>query len=119
MSSVGTLYNWRTNATNKPEYYLLTKKVKANAGEFKTETFQVGSFSKFLTLELNDPNIIEIESIKDTNGDLYNEVPYLAQDTIFEKKSNDASNDPDLYSYNQQTPYLLKIKNLILKRASL
>ena len=100
------------NATNKPEYYLLTKKVKANAGEFKTETFQVGSFSKFLTLELNDPNIIEIESIKDANGDLYNEVPYLAQDTIFEPIENIASKDPELHGFNESTPYLLKLKKV-------
>ncbi len=100
------------NTTNQPEYYLLTKKVKASAGEFKTETFEIGSFSKFLTLELNDPNIISIESIIDSNGDRYDEVPYLAQDTVFEAVENIASNDPELHGFNESTPYLLKLKRV-------
>ena len=100
------------NTTNQPEYYLLTKKVKASAGEFKTETFEIGSFSKFLTLELNDPNIISIESIIDSNGDRYDEVPYLAQDTLFEAVENIASNDPELHGFNESTPYLLKLKRV-------
>jgi len=100
------------NATNQPEYYLLTKKVKASAGEFKTESFPVGSFSKFLTLELNDPNIISIESITDSDGNKYDEVPYLAQDTLFEPVENIASNDPELHGFNESTPYLLKLKRV-------
>jgi len=100
------------NSTNQPEYYLLTKKVKASAGEFKTETFPVGSFSKFLTLELNDPNIISIESITDSDGNRYDEVPYLAQDTLFEPIENIASNDPELHGFNESTPYLLKLRRV-------
>ena len=48
------------NLNNKPEYYLLNKRVKAHSGEIKKEIFEIGSYSKFLTLTLNDTDIIEI-----------------------------------------------------------
>ena len=36
----------------------------------------------------------------------------LAQDTVFIDEINNAANDPELYQYNHQTPYLLKIKKV-------
>ena len=53
--------------------------------------------------------IISIESIKDSDGNEYYEVPYLAQDIIFKETENIGTNDPDLLGFNNQTPYLLKI----------
>ena len=100
------------NVTNKPEYYLLKKKGKAYSGEFKTKNYVIDSYEKFLTLELNDPNIIGIESIVDGDGNRYHEVPYLAQDTVFEAVENIASNDPELHGFNESTPYLLKLKRV-------
>ena len=100
------------NSTNKPEYYLLKKRAKAHSATIETESFNVGSFTKFLTLELSNQNIIEIISIIDSNGDKYHEVPYLAQDTLFEAVENIASNDPELHGFNESTPYLLRLKRV-------
>ncbi len=98
--------------SNNPEYYLLKKSVKAISGETKTQTFEIGSPERFKTLTLFDSNIISIESIKDSEGKEYFEVPYLAQDTIFEEVENIGANDPELLGFNQQTPYLIKIKKV-------
>ena len=65
-----------------------------------------------LTLELFDTNIISIESIIDSSGKEYTEVPYLAQSTVFEEVENTAANDPELHQYNAQTPFLLKLKKV-------
>ena len=100
------------NTTNKPEYYLLKKSCKAYSGEFKQQTFQINEYEKFLTLELNDPDIIEISEIVDGDGNKYHEVPYLAQDTVFEAVQNIASKDPELHGFNESTPYLLKLKKV-------
>ena len=35
------------NSTNKPEYYLLKKRAKAHSATIETESFDVGSFTKF------------------------------------------------------------------------
>ena len=100
------------NATNKPEYYLLKKKVKAFSGEIKTVDFTAGTYEKFRQFELNDEYIIGIDSIVDNNGDKWTEVPYLAQDTIFDAVENIASKDPALHGYNETSPYLLKVKKV-------
>ncbi len=97
------------NGTN-PEYYLLKKSTKAISGERKTQTFTIGAPEQFKTLTLFDSNIISIESVIDSDGNEYYEVPYLAQDTIFEEIENTGANDSELQQYNQQTPYLLKLK---------
>ena len=99
-------------SNNQPEYYLLKKKVKAISAELKTKTISVGSPTKFLTLDIEDTNIIGIESVVDSDGNTYTEVPYLAQETVFEDVPNVAANDPELDQYNNQTPYLLRIKKV-------
>jgi hypothetical protein len=96
--------------SNNPEYYLLKKSTKAISGERKTQTFTVGAPEQFKTLTLFDSNVISIESVIDSEGNEYYEVPYLAQDTIFEEIENTGANDSELNQYNQQTPYLLKLK---------
>ena len=101
---------YQYDSSNNPEYYLLKKKVKAISAERKSKTFTAGAAQQFLTFTLFDQNIISIESMTDSEGNSWYEVPYLAQDTIFEEKSNNAANDPDLHAYNGQTPYLLKLK---------
>ena len=103
---------YQYDGSGNPEYFLLKKSVKAISAESKTTTFSAGAPIQFLTFTLFDQNIIEIESIIDGDGNEYHEVPYLAQDTIFEEKENNAANDPDLHGFNAQTPYLLKIKKV-------
>tara|TARA_R110000796_G_scaffold20288_4_gene60533 strand:+ start:397 stop:2289 length:1893 start_codon:yes stop_codon:yes gene_type:complete len=103
---------YQYDSSNNPQYFLLKKSVNAISAEIKTQTFTIGDVEKFKTLTLFDTNIISIESIVDSDGNVYSEVPYLAQDTIFEPIENTAANDPDLQSYNQQTPYLLKLKKV-------
>ena len=103
-----TVYSFDGN--NNPQYYLLKRTTKAISGETKSQTFTIGSVEKFKTIELFDNNIISIESIIDSEGNNWNEVPYLAQDTIFEEIENTGANDPELKQYNNQTPFLLKLK---------
>ncbi len=98
--------------SDNPEYFLLRKTVKSISATTKTTTFTVGDPEQFLTQTIFDPNIISIEKIEDSDGNEYHEVPYLAQDTIFEEVTNNAANDPDLHGFSQQTPYLLKVKKV-------
>ena len=103
---------YQYDGSDNPEYYLLKKSTKVISGTTKTKTFSIGSAESFKTLSLFDSNIISIESIIDSNGNEYTEVPYLAQDTVFEEVENTGANDPILQQYNQQTPYLLKLKKV-------
>jgi len=107
-----TVSVYQYDSLNNPEYYLLKKQTLGVSAKIKTQTFSVGAAQQFKTLTLFDTNIISIESVVDTNGNIYSEVPYLAQDTIFEEITNTGANDPELKSFNQQTPYLLKLKRV-------
>jgi len=58
------------------------------SGIEETELITVGSFTRFLTVELADSNITEIVSVVDSEGHEYFEVDYLSQDTIFRSVAN-------------------------------
>ena len=103
---------YQINGSGNPQYYLLKKSSKVISAERKTTTFNIGASQKFLKLNLNDSNIIGIEKIEDSEGNIYSEVDYLAQDTVFEEQINTYANDPNLYSDSQSTPYLMKIKTV-------
>ncbi len=96
--------------TKQPTYYLLKKQVQAVSGEIVTRTFTFGSPIAYDKIVLPETNIIDIISITESDGDNWYEVPYLAQDTIFESVPNLAENDPDLYLYRASSPNLLKMK---------
>ena len=98
--------------TNEPLKYLLKKSVKAISGKPVSKVFTVGSPERFLTLNIKDTDIISIESITDSDNNSYTEVPYLAQETVFEEVLNVSSNDPVLSQYNDEVPFLLKTKKV-------
>lgn len=68
--------------TLQPSTYLVTKTVKATAGALKTQTFTFGNPTKFSNITIADPNITEIISVVDSDGNNWYEVDFLAQDTI-------------------------------------
>ena len=103
---------YQFDGSGNPEYYLLEKVVPSISGDIRNQTFTIGAAERFKTLTLFDNNIISIEKIVDSEGNEYHEVPYLAQDTIFEQITNNAANDPVLHQYNHETPYLLKLKKV-------
>ena len=96
----------------QPDYFLLKKTVKAISADIKTATFSIQGAERFKTISLEDSNIIEIQSITDSEGNNWTEVPYLAQETIFEEVPNNEAYDPDLPQYNGQIPYLLRTKKV-------
>ena len=102
------------DANGNPIYFLAKKQVKAISATTKTTDFVIGPSERFKKLQLTDVDspIIGIESIVDNNGNTWYEVPYLAQDTIFEKVENTQYNDPDSTVYATEVPYLLKLKRI-------
>jgi hypothetical protein len=97
-------------STKLPIYYLLKKQVRAVSGEVKTQSFSFSSPVAYDKIVLPDSNVIEIISVTESDGDNWYEVPFLAQDTIFESVPNLLENDPDLYQYRSSAPSLLKLR---------
>jgi hypothetical protein len=98
------------NTTKQPVYYLLKKQSNAVSGEVKTATFTFGTPIAYDKVVLPETNVIEIISVQESDGDFWYEVPYLAQDTIFDTVPNLAENDPELSAYRSSSPSLLKLK---------
>ena len=96
--------------TNSPEFYLLKKTRKAISATIQTKTFTFGSIERFQTIELNDSNIIQVLDIIDSNGNEWDEVPYLAQEMIFDTIKNTNPNDPNTYTDGSEVPYLLQLR---------
>lgn len=100
-----------STSANKPQYYLLKKQVQAISGQVKSLNFSIGEPQKFTTLTLEDTNVIEIINIVDSDGNKWYEVPYLAQETIFDDMQNSSVNSPNTSQYND-VPYILKLKKV-------
>ena len=107
-----TVSVYSVDGSNNPNFYLLKKTAKASAGTLKSAAFTFTTPEKFATIQIQDTNIIEIVKVTDSDGNRWYEVPYLAQETIFDPVTNTAANDPTLAQYNETTPYLLKNKKV-------
>jgi len=94
---------------NTPEFYLLKKRIKAVSGQVVTTTYNFGAAKRFDKILIEDIDAIEVVSIVDSDLNEWYEVPYLAQDIIYESIANTAQNDPELSVFTE-VPYLVKLK---------
>ena len=79
----------RTNtSTGAPTYYAIKAYGEVVSGYFSRETVTVGAYERFKKVTLTNPNISEIISVIDSEGNEYFEVDYLAQDMIFKEIPN-------------------------------
>ena len=97
------------SSNNVPVTYLLKKGVRASSGTTDTEFFTFNTAEKYKRISLGRTEVLEILSCKDSDGNDWYEVPYLAQDTVFTDMENTSKNDDQLYTYSDQAPYLLKL----------
>ena len=85
--------------------FQLKKQVKAISAEVKTKTEPASNFEKFKTVTIADSNILGVLSITGSDGEVWTEVPYLAQDTVYEENTNTGT-DSNL------VPYSLTLKKI-------
>ena len=82
-----------TNAQDgKATSYAVKAMGRVISGELDQQSFNIGDFTRFLTVSLADPNITEIVSVVDSEGHEYFQVDYLSQDTIFRSVVNGVIN---------------------------
>ncbi|MHA1952192.1 MAG: hypothetical protein ACW987_20300, partial [Candidatus Thorarchaeota archaeon] len=72
------------SVTGLPTHFALRKPVDIVAGKTTEESFIIGDFEQFKTIELGEEDVIEIISAFDSEGNEWIEVDYLAQDTVFD-----------------------------------
>jgi len=94
---------------NVPVTYLLKKSAKIESGDTKTEYFSFSNAEKYSRIALAEQDVTEIISCTDDDGNNWYEVGYLAQDSVFADMENDGLNDPDLATFSDSAPYLLRL----------
>jgi len=92
-------------ANGYPAEYRLTKRVGAISGELKTLTYDIGNAEKFLTISIDDTNIVGVLDITDNDGHTWYEVPFLGQDTVYEDQTNTATD-------KNVVPSILRLKKV-------
>jgi hypothetical protein len=92
-------------------YYLLKKTTKAISAEIKSTTLAYSTPEKFSIATISDTNILQILDATDAQGNIWYEVPYLAQSTIFDKVENPSSGSDGV-------PYLVQLRRAPLRYVS-
>tara|TARA_R110002012_G_scaffold41725_4_gene114026 strand:+ start:30 stop:1871 length:1842 start_codon:yes stop_codon:yes gene_type:complete len=90
-----------------PQYYLLKKIRKLISSTIQSQEFSFGDPSPFQTINISESNIIKILDITDSEGNIWEEVDCLGQETVFNSIKNTNINDPNS---GKDVPYLLKLK---------
>ena len=98
----------RDVTTGEPTFYLFKKYVDVISATEVIQTFTFGNYKAFESIKLGDTDIIEIYDVRDSDGNKWYEVPYLAQEMVFVEEPNTEANDSDLYQFKSTVPYILK-----------
>lgn len=88
-------------STGAPSSYAVRAYANVVSGRFNTIQVEVGAFQKYRRISIQDPAIVEIISVSDSQGNQYFEVDYLSQDVIYKSEMN---TDP---LTKEQSPSLL------------
>ena len=102
-----TIYRKDTN--NEPTFYLVKKYVNAISAELKTVDITFGSAQEFSKIDLAETNVIQIYDVRDSNGNKWYEVPYLAQEMVFVDYPISHQTDKDLVQFKDSVANVLKL----------
>jgi len=102
-----TIYRKDTN--NEPTFYLVKKYVNAISAELKTVDVSFGTAQEFSKIDLAETNIIQIYDVRDSSGNKWYEVPYLAQEMVFVDYAVSNQTDKDLVQFKDSVSNILKL----------
>lgn len=93
----------RRNQLGVPTHFVLKTQGEVIAGKTITQTTTINDYKAFRKVEISEPNVLDIVSVKDSEGENWYQVDYLAQEAIFEGVRN-------VESDSEEVPYSLKLK---------
>lgn len=76
------------NTTGLPTSYAIKAFGVVQSGFFEEKIISVGDYKRFLKIDLEDRNILQITNIIDSDGNEYYQVDNLSQDVIFREVPN-------------------------------
>ena len=100
---------YERNEFGEPVYYLIKKYVNCISADSETINVTFGSPQQFSRIDIGDTNVVEIYDVRDSNGNKWYEVPYLAQELVYTDYANTEQNDKDLSQFKDSVPQILKV----------
>ena len=87
------------DTTGVPTSYAIRGYGKIASGRMRVKELPVGNYKKFRRITVDDPNIADIISVTDSDGNQYFEVDYLSQNVVYKEVANrgaDSSTVPSI-----------------------
>jgi hypothetical protein len=94
---------------DEPTFYLIKKYVNAISAELKVTEANFGAPQEFSKIDLADDNVIDIYDVRDSSGNKWYEVPYLAQEMVFTDYPNNEYTDKNLAEHRDSVSNILKV----------
>jgi len=91
-----TVWAYDPNDSTKPIQYLVKKTIKAISAELKEFTQTFNGNTSFSKINIADTNVVDIVDVRDSNGNKWYNVPYLAQELVYIDYPNTEQYDKDL-----------------------
>jgi len=79
------------DTTGIPLSYVIRMKAKVISGNLIRDTISVEEYARFRKINLSEPNVSEVISVFDSDGNEYYQVDYLSQDVIYKEVNNNTS----------------------------
>jgi len=89
--------------------YLIKKKVRAISATLKQVTASFESSQQFSKINIGDTNVIDIYDVRDSNGNKWYQVPYLAQEMVYIDYPTSGQTDGDLTAIDGAPSSVLKV----------
>lgn len=91
------------------ESYIVKKYVNTISAVQKTVTRTFTDVDSFARINIGDTNVIDIVDIRDSDGNKWYQVPYLAQEMVYVDYPNNEQYDKDLSQFKDSVPTILKL----------
>jgi len=105
-----TIFSRNATLGNSPEFYLVKKYVNAISATIRNTVVNFGvTPTQFSEINLGEFNVIDIYDVRDSGGNKWYEVPYLAQEMVFTDYPNSEQTDKDLVQFKDSVPNVLKL----------
>lgn len=91
------------NTTGNPTFFAVKAYGQVVSGQRRQQTEAVSSYKRFLKIKVDDTNVSEVISVKDSQGNEYFEVDYLTQDVVIKEFQNTSDN-------RQVVPFIMKLQ---------
>ncbi len=103
-----TVWAYDPGDSTKPLQYLVKKNIKAISAELKEFNQTFNGNTSFSKINIADTNVVDIVDVRDSNGNKWYNVPYLAQELVYIDYPTTEQYDKDLSQFGDSVPRILK-----------